>query len=239
LPVALSLCACDAQAPPPETRTAAAPLDVRGDVVLLGLGPAVRAESDALPSRDIVRVDTHSSTRLAIRTRATWAALGEHAVFVVSPERELVRVDGSGERVLLDRAHGKPAPRSDGSVVVARVEGPGETDLWLVSASGSARAVDPAPGPDDSPIALPDGRIAFVSGRSTVSSLFVLDPNGGPAVQLTNRGLRAGKPRIGFVPPPLHVLEASSTSILYDAGGGAHWRVSLVSGQAERLGGPP
>jgi Tol biopolymer transport system component len=186
-----------------------------------------------------VWLDTRTSARLPIRARATWAALGEHAVFVVSPERELVRVDGSGERVLLDGAHGKPAPRADGSVVVARVADPGESDLWLVPESGSPRALDPAPGPDDTPIALPDGRIAFVSGRTTVSSLFVLDAKGGPAVQLTNRGLRAGRPRIGFVPPPLHVLEASSSSILYDAGGGALWRVSLVSGRAERAGGPP
>jgi TolB protein len=231
------LAGCEASAPAVETRETVTPLDVRGDSVLFGVGPEVKPESDALPSRALVRLDTRTGTRLPIRTRATWAALGPAATFLVSPAGELVRADARGEHVLLDRALGKPAPRADGSVVVARRDGPGESDLWLVALDGTARALAPAPGPDDSPVALPDGRIAFVSGRTTLASLFVVDPDGGEPRQITNRGLVAGKPRPGFVPPPLRVLEAGASHLLYDAGGGELWRVDLATGAAQRAGG--
>ena len=80
----------------------------------------------------------------------------------------------------VERATGSSALTADRAVVVARRgDAPGETDLWIVPPNGEARLLAPAPGPDDMPTALPDGRIAFVSARTTVASIWIVDPLNG------------------------------------------------------------
>ena len=102
---------------------------------------------------------------------------------------------------------------------------PGESDLTLVSANGTQRVLAAGPGPDDLPTLLTDGRIAFVSGRTGVASLFVVDPKDDDVVQLTNRGLRRVTP--DFVPPPVRRIEVAREFVEYDAGRGQRWRVEI------------
>lgn len=202
-------------------------LDVRGETVLIGLGSPQRADSDEPPAYALLGWDAASDTLAALHPSVRSAARGPEATFAVDAEQRLLRLDPAAARPLLSNAAGKPAPLADGSVVVARATSPGETDLWHVSREGHARAISPAPGPDDLPFALADGRIVFVSGRTTVASLWIVDPSSSQATQLTNRGLVAGKPMSGFVPPPTLVLEATASELVYDAGGGDVRRVTI------------
>src|SRR5258706_5177445 len=73
----------------------------------------------------------------------------------------------------IDRVIGLPALLANGTRVVSRAgDEPGESDLFVFEVDGRFRALAPAPGPDDLPTALPDGRIAFVSGRTGLASLY-------------------------------------------------------------------
>lgn len=166
-------------------------------------------------------------------------ARGPSATFAVTADGALVRLADGRRTTLLERAIGRPAALPDGGVVVAQAAAePGESDLWLVSLAGARRALAPAAGPDDLPIAIPDGRVAFVSARTSIASLWIVDPATDEAPrQLTNRGMAAGGARVGFVPPPVEVLEASVDHLIYDAGGGARWQVALADGAAEPLAG--
>jgi len=129
---------------------------------------------------------------------------------------------------------GRAALLPGGRRVEARAgDEPGESDLWLVEANGAATPLCPALGPDEMPVALPDGRVVFLSGRTTVASLFIADPSTGIATQLTNHGLVAGKPWPSFVPPPSREAEVEGGALRYDDGSGRRWRVDLATGKAE------
>ncbi len=121
----------------------------------------------------------------------------------VDRQGALWRRTGATQVLLLEHTAGRPAILGDGSIVISRRGAdPGETDLWLVPPSGDPRPLAPALGADDLPAALPDGRVAFVSNRTTVASIWIVDPRTDAAEQLTNRGLSAGRDLTGFVPPP-------------------------------------
>ncbi|MBI3205442.1 MAG: hypothetical protein HYZ29_28135 [Myxococcales bacterium] len=105
---------------------------------------------------------------------------------------------------------------------------PGESDLWSVDANGSAAPLAAAPGPDEGPVALPDGRVAFVSGRSTVMSVWLVDPSTAQTTQLTNRGLRAGTPWSSFVPPPAHGLEVDGRMLRWEDANGQSYQVEVA-----------
>ena len=136
---------------------------------------------------------------------------------------------------LLEGVAGTPVISADRSIVVSRRgDAPGETDLWLVPASGEPRALAPAAGPDDQPTLLGDGRIAFVSARTTVASIWIVDPRTGVASQLTNRGLAAGRNMSGFVPTPMMRMSAVKNELRYESAPGEHWAVDVTSGAARR-----
>lgn len=148
----------------------------------------------------------------------------------------LWRRSETSARRLIDRVAGVPALLPDGSVVVSRLgDEPGDSDLWVVPVSGEPRVLAPAAGPDDMPVALPDGRIAFVSGRTTVASVWLLDVGRGEATQLTNRGLRAGKNMEGFVPTPAEKMAVDGSSLVYESAPGTWWSVDLSTGRAAEV----
>jgi hypothetical protein len=201
----------------------------RPEPTLVLTRPAL-AETDQQPA-GVLQV---GATRLS---DVTASARRGSATFVVTADGELAKITGETRTQLLDRAIGRPAALADGSVVVARrSDEPGETDLWLVDEHGAARTLAPAPGPDDLPIAIPDGRVAFVSARTGIASIWIVDPAVGAATQLTNRGLVVGGARTNFVPPPNEVISATNDHVEYDAGGGEIWRVALDDGAARRSG---
>lgn len=125
-----------------------------------------------------------------------------------------------------------PAPRGGGlpgATIVSRADGtPGESDLWLIPVDPEApeRRLFPGPGADERPTLLPDGRVTFVSTRSTVPSLWLGDLRTGALVQLTNRGLSAGRGLVGLVPPPHGPIAVDGGALSWDAGGGV--RVELA-----------
>ncbi len=236
--------ACDAPAsdptPTPAPSGSQRELDRRDGERLIAVASAPRAETDQQPLAELWLFDERREHWSLLARDVRSAALGPRGTFVVDGAAELWRIDAHGRRERwLERAAGKPAPLADGSVVVAQQSGPGETDLVHVDERGRVRALAPAPGPDDSPIALGDGRIVFVSGRTTIASLWLVDLDANAPIQLTNRGLVAGKPLTGFVPPPREVLNASPDELVYDAGQGDVWRVAIPSGHAQKSGGRP
>lgn len=143
------------------------------------------------------------------------------------PESEGPRTDRSSKALL-----------GGGTVISRPVAGdePGETELYFQPAPTSreaARVIFPAPGADDRPTLLPDGRLLFVSTRTTIASLWIGDLATGELTQLTNRGLAAGKSREGmtFTPPPHGPITfADRKTIEYDAGGGRTVRVAIAGG---------
>jgi hypothetical protein len=85
-----------------------------------------------------------------------------------------------------------------------------------------------APGPDEHPVALPDGRVLFASGRSGVMSMWIADPATGAVVQRTNVGLVTGGSRRGFVPPPFGEVTLRDGRAEWEDGYGARWSIALV-----------
>jgi TolB protein len=212
-------------------------LDARDQNVLVGRRAPLMPESDAPPEYELW-LRGPASVPTPIATGARSAVLGSDAVFVVGSDGVLRRIRDGRAVTLVDRVLGRPALRGDREIVVARAgDEPGESDLFLVDEVGQSRALAPARGPDDLPVVLPDRRVVFVSGRTTVASLFVVDPDTGALEQLTNRGLVAGRGLSGFVPPPARSLEFFEGALRYDAGHGDHWQVQLETGRAERIGG--
>ena len=134
------------------------------------------------------------------------------------------------------RAVGALGVLADGAAVVSRRgDAPGETDLWIVPKSGEARPLAPAPGADDLPTILPDGRVAFVSNRTTVASIWIADPKTGTAVQLTNRGLAAGRELTGFVPTPMKRMAVEGGALVYESSPGRWWSIDLTTGAAREI----
>jgi Tol biopolymer transport system component len=143
------------------------------------------------------------------------------------------RLPETDHRIGTERA---PLAKLENGVVVSKPgDAPGESDLWLHPAKGEPRALTSAPGGDDMPAALSDGRIAFVSNRTTVASLWILDPATGEERQLTNVGLAAGKNMAGFVPTPMKELQVDGKALRYEAAPGQWWSVDADSGKAERV----
>jgi hypothetical protein len=212
-------------------------VDVRGDVVLFAARlEAPKPETDHAVAFRILRWDVAEDRLTVVAERARDAALLEEGLALVDAEGTLLVPGDDGRRVArLDRVAAGMAVLDDGALVVSRLDDePGGSTLWRVPADGEPQALAPAAGPNELPIALPGGRIAFVSGRTTVASLWIFDPATGEARQLTNRGLVAGRSLEGFVPPP--TLEGGRVVrgdlLVYDAGRGALWQVHLETGFA-------
>lgn len=196
-------------------------------------------ETDEVPTHEVAlsapdgALDTLGRARAA-RMHPTGGAL------LVDEEARLLWVE-KGERgarrPLLDAVVGRPALLGDGRVVAARSTDPGESDLWLVTLDGAPpRALTASPGADGQPFVLDDGRVLFVSDRTGVAALWVVDPATREAKQLTNHGERAGALSDRFVPPPVGEPRQEGTRVIYDAGDGL-WSVDVVTGTAEEVRG--
>lgn len=104
-----------------------------------------------------------------------------------------------------------------GRLLVSRSTDVGESDLWIVPRDRKRpRALAAAHGADEMPFVLSDGRIVFVSTRTGVASLWIVNQDGTGLRQLTNVGVRASDPR--FVPPPVAYLEQRGARVFYDDG---------------------
>ncbi|MCK6545047.1 hypothetical protein L6R52_04210 [Myxococcota bacterium] len=217
------------------------------DVVLERATPS--AETDERAAGDLLAIDARGVSVVLARDVTDAGPLGARgALFVVDRTRALVRLEVTGldaglraldvrATVIVDRVLGAPAVLIDGSLVVSRLgDEPGESDLWLVpSTRGAPRILFGAPGADDRPVALDDGRLLFVSTRSTIASVWIGDVTTGEARPLTNAGLRAGRgSRAGFVPPPHGPITIERGRAVYDAGD-AVWRVELTTGRSARV----
>lgn len=215
--LALAVAGCSAQSTLDERDGAA--------VVVTRAAPAM-AESDHVPAHDVVLADAagHEHRLPAARAAVLWprGATGTPRVVAVDADARLVVVEGQRRRPLLDRIVGAPVVVDAARVIAARETEPGETDLWLVSDDGAPpRALAAAPGADDSPQLLPDGRVLFVSGRSGVAALWIVEQTPGAAPrQLTNIGERPGALSSSFVPPPEGpvVVERGALSFTDQAG---------------------
>jgi hypothetical protein len=216
--LALAVAGCSAQST----------LDERdGAAVVVTRATAAMPESDHVPAHDVVLADAagHEHRLPAARAAALWPKDGRARVVAVDADARLVLVEGAIRRPLLDHVVGAPVVVDATRVLAARETEPGETDLWLVSDDGAPpRALAAAPGADDSPQLLPDGRVVFVSGRSGVASLWIVDQTPGAAPrQLTNIGERPGALSSSFVPPPEGPVTVDGDRLTFtDQAGAAH-----------------
>lgn len=155
-------------------------------------------------------------------------------MLLVDEGSRLVLVQRGVRTSLLDGVEGKPAVLPDGRIVASRAGDPGESDLWLVGVDGEApRALTTGAGGNGHPFVLDDGRVMFLSSRTGVASIFVIDPATGETTQLTNHGERPGRLSERFVPPPaIGEPWQQGRRVFYDAGD-AVWSVDVVTGHAE------
>ena len=195
------------------------------------------ADSDDVPVLGVVlsAADGRETRLPDARAAALWPAASaavDTRLVVVDADARLLVQQGARRRQLLDGVVGEPVVLDNTRVIVARQTEPGETDLWMVTDDGQPpRALAAAPGADDSALVLHDGRVLFVSGRTGIASLWIVDadPMATPR-QLTNQGQRPGALTSSFVPPPATTPTQQGSTIVYDGGDGTVWRVDLDSG---------
>lgn len=208
-------------------------IDATADETLVSLG-----SSDPLPETDEV-----PTSALAIAAEnGAMLDLGEArearlhpkgGALVVDGDARLFWVTSDARRPLLDSVVGRPALLRDGRVIAARATDLGESDLWLVTTDGAPpRALTATAGADGQPFVLEDGRVLFVSDRTGVAALYIVDVESRQATQLTNHGEQPGRLSERFVPPPVREPWQQDGRVFYDAGD-AIWSLDLTSGAAE------
>ncbi len=201
--------------PPAQTTSGLAP----AGAVTVEVTDAI-PETERGPRRDVVIDDqvAFSDVRAA---DARW---------VVDHDGVLWRVTDGTKRRVLDRVLGVPVAHPAGPIVVREGEAPGDSTLWLLA--DEPRALTAGPG-DSMPFVLPDARVVFVSTRTTVASVWILDAQLAEARQLTNVGLVAGRGLDGFVPTPAERFEWKGL-LTFDAGDG-RYHLDVDTGEARRL----
>lgn len=173
--------------------------------LLAGDSDLLRGADAELLTRPIMEYDARSDALETVTVQGIDARYQAGTLMVVESDRILYRVSRAARTPVLDRVAGYLGLLSDGALVVPRasmtggVEG---SDLWLVPPEGEISVFSAAQGYDYCPVDLRDGRLVFVSTRSTVVALWLGVLCTGEVRQLTNRGLRAGQGMAGFVPPP-------------------------------------
>ncbi len=211
-------------------------IDASADEALLAVEhSAPRAETDEVPTATVAlerrdgRVQELGDARAA-RLHPRGGAL------VVDANAALSLVQGDGKRALLDSVVGRPALLPDGRVVASRSTDIGESDLWIVTLDGAPpRALTSTAGADGQPFVLDDGRVLFVSDRTGVVGLYVVDPATREVTPLTNQGERPGRLSDRFVPTPaIGEPRQEGTRVIYDAGDGI-WAVDIHTGKAEEV----
>lgn len=209
-------------------------LDRAPDKEIVALSTKAPApETDEVPTHEIAL--THADGAMAPLGQAREARLHPRGALVVDAEARLLLVENGVSRTLLESVEGRPALLADGRVVASRSTDPGESDLWLVTLDGAPpRALTATPGADGQPFVLEDGRVLFVSDRTGIVALYIVDPASGETTQLTNLGERPGALSERFVPTPLREPWQEGSRVLYDAGDGI-WAVDIRTGKAERV----
>ncbi|MEQ8280710.1 MAG: hypothetical protein RMA76_39555 [Deltaproteobacteria bacterium] len=177
-------------------------------------------ETERGPQHDLV-IDDHVAFEDVRAADARW---------VVDHDGVLWRVTDGTKRRVLDHVLGLPVEHPAGPIVVREGQAPGDATLWLLAAE--PRALTTGPG-DSMPFVLPDARVVFVSTRTTVASVWILDAQLEEARQLTNVGLVAGRGLDGFVPTPAERF-VYKDGLTYDAGG-VHYHLDPDTGAARRL----
>lgn len=230
---ALILAGCAQQpalAPPRNART----LQTLGARTLLAepLAQAPR-ESEGAPEYRIWSVEQGRAR--VVLSRASWAAWAGDALLAVE-DGELKLHRGGATRTLLQRAAPDFAVDPSGkwvAAVVRRSELALDTDLVLMPAlGGPQRAIAAFPGSSESrPIFTPDDRaVIFVSGKSSLASLYRVELASGALTQLTN----VGATRVGpeFVPPPPDAASMHfEGEVLVYAASGKTWRIDARGGR--------
>lgn len=204
-----------------------------GELVALS-SKAPLAETDEVPTAEVALAGRDGALqRFGDARDARLHPRG--GALVVDGEARLTWVKDGARRALLDGVVGRPAVLEDGRVIAARSTDPGESDLWLVTLDGAPpRALTATPGADGQPFVLDDGRVLFVSDRSGVAALYVVDPTTREVTQLTNQGERPGALSSRFVPPPIREPQQEGARVIYDAGDGI-WSVDIHTGSAEEV----
>ena len=67
-------------------------------------------------------------------------------------------------------------------------------------------------------VVLDDGRVLFVSDRTGVAAVWIVEPARQQARQLTNHSARPGRLGAAFVPPPVAWTRQRGSVVEYDAG---------------------
>jgi hypothetical protein len=183
-----------------------------GAAVIATTNTPAMAESDHVVANTMILADAHGVEHHLHKAKVArlWPGserVGARVVTVDADDRLVLSTNadaGSARTVLLDHVVGSPVFLGDHQLVVARQTEPGETDLWIVSDDGAPpRAIAAAPGADDNPMRLKDGRLLFVSGRSGVASLWITETTASAEpTQLTNAGEVPGALSAAFRAPP-------------------------------------
>ena len=192
--------------------------------------PAARPESDVAPSA-VARFVADDGTRWPLHGGAPvkWAVLDQgsgHAATVdIHGTLERARPDSGEAHVVAHAVVEAPVfdPGGTGRLLVANATAAGEGNaLWIATPAAGGEDVlvlAEAGAHNERACFSPDGtRVAFVSDRTGLPSVFVVAASGGPAIQLTNVDVvrTAGRRPEGYIPPPVQGrLQWNETGITY------------------------
>jgi hypothetical protein len=180
---------------------------------------ALRAEE---AGRVVLR-DRHTGKLTVVADGVRDAVWGQGALFALLDGDQLVRIEGSQRTLLLSDAQPGLALLGDGTVIA--VGGAGDNaDLWRIDMRGVKRKLAPAPGRDGAPLALDDGRVAFISEREGEPAIFIADAFGRGVERLSKTA-----------PSPVDGIEQLDGALLVRDRDGALWSVGLADGKALRV----
>jgi hypothetical protein len=165
-------------------------------------------------------------------------------IFYLDLKGRLWHADANRRTLIDDRVWRGAALSPDGRLLTyVRETRPFFTEMKLYDLDASSRRTLVAgPAVNDRPAFAADGSsIVYVSGQTSLASLWTVPVSGGPPVQVTNVGLRPvrgqRRPPEGFVPVPVGVRTMRCTGrFAYFTVGGSLWRVDLETGAGRRMG---
>lgn len=226
--------------------------DVNDRIMLIGkLAAEIIPESGMRPVYDLWMIDRQTAQATLIQTgkpvlEASLSPVDQRIAYLTQDDVLWLIEPLTGKSMKLSEgALAGIAWSPDGSMIAFSGENLAEAmpnpDIFVVPITGLGGKMQLTnhPGTDQKPVWSPDGKeLLFVSGRTSLASLWAINVDGTNLRQVTNKGLIGGKGKLpkGFIPVPAlsRGIKWSKQGTIYLHSGDGIWVVQRSDGKTDR-----